>query len=104
MMHVCGNHTDLPRFFDYPTQVFNWDNFGPGNLSLAEAAAMTDKVIAGGIPHRQLHKLDDKALQQITEEAITGVNGRLMLAGGCGVGAMVEDPIRQAVALVPEQI
>lgn len=35
MFHVCGNHTELARFFDYPTQVINWDNFGPGNLTLA---------------------------------------------------------------------
>ena len=104
MLHVCGNHTDLPRFFDYPVQVFNWDNFGPGNLTLAEAAAVTDKVIAGGIPHRRLHKLDDRGLNEIAAEAIVGVGGPLMLAGGCGVGALVEDPIRRAVAQVPDQI
>ena len=107
ILHVCGNHTDLPRFFDYPTQVFNWDNFGPGNLTLAEAAALTagtNKVVAGGIPHRKLHKIDAAELAQIAQQAIAGVDGRLLLAGGCGVGAMLDDSIRSAVTNVPDQI
>lgn len=89
-------------FFDYPTQVINWDNFGPGNLTLAEAATRTDKVIAGGIPHRKLHKLSGQELADVAQQAIAGVDKRLILAGGCGVGAMVSDECRLAAAALPE--
>ncbi len=104
MMHVCGNNIGLQRFFDYPAQVFNWDNFGPGNLSLAEASALTDKVVAGGIPHTKLHRLTAAELTQVTGNAIEGAGTNLMLAGGCGVGALVDDEIRCAVAEVPVQL
>ncbi len=104
MLHVCGNNTALQRFFDYPTQIFNWDNFGPGNLSLAEASAMTDKVVAGGIPHRRLHKLQAGELQQITQQVLDGVTGKVMLAGGCGIGASVEDSIRCEVTEVADAL
>ena len=104
MMHVCGNNIGLQRFFDYPAQVFNWDNFGPGNLSLAEASALTDKVVAGGIPHTKLHRLTGPELTQVTSNAIEGAGPNLMLAGGCGVGALVNDEIRCAVAQVPAKL
>ncbi|MEM7019352.1 MAG: hypothetical protein AAF512_18670, partial [Pseudomonadota bacterium] len=104
MLHVCGNNIGLDRFFEYPVQVFNWDNFGPGNLTLAEAAQHTDKVIAGGIPHRKLHKLDSNGLADIAIEAVAGIQQKLMLTGGCGVGAMIGDEIRQAVCDVSQQI
>ena len=104
MFHVCGNHTELERFIDYPTQVINWDNFGPGNLTLAEAATITDKVIAGGIPHRKLHKLSAQELADVAQQAIAGVDKRLILAGGCGVGAMVSDECRLAAAALPDHL
>ncbi len=104
MFHVCGNNIQLERFFDYPVPIFNWDNFGPGNLTLAEASSLTDKVIAGGIPHRKLHKIDEQELLGIANEAIEGVEGRLILAGGCGVGASIDDDIRHSAAELPPKL
>ena len=49
MLHVCGNNIDLARFYDYPVQVLNWDNFGEGNPSSAEVARDSGKVVAGGM-------------------------------------------------------
>ena len=58
LLHVCGNHIGIDRFYDYPVQALSWDNFGPGNPSLREVLGASDKAVAGGIPHRLLHKLD----------------------------------------------
>ena len=35
MLHVCGNHIGMERFYDYPVPILNWDNFGEGNPTLA---------------------------------------------------------------------
>lgn len=103
MFHVCGNHINLPRFLDYPVQIFNWDNFGAGNPSLADASVLTDKVVAGGIPHKRIHKLDAAELKTIAAEALEGAGNRVMLTGGCGIGATVADDIRQAVTTLDLQ-
>jgi uroporphyrinogen decarboxylase len=50
IFHVCGNNIGLDRFLDYPNAVFNWNNFGPGNDSLAQASRKTSKIVAAGIP------------------------------------------------------
>jgi uroporphyrinogen decarboxylase len=104
IFHVCGNNIALDRYLDYPTPILNWDNFGPGNPSLIEAARITDKIIAGGIPHRKLHKLSPEALQEITNEALEGVGAKVILAGGCGIGATVSDEIRQLVTTLADQM
>ncbi len=104
MFHVCGNNIALPRFFDYPVAVLNWDNFGPGNMSLREASALTSQVVAGGVPHRKLHKLSNDELAEIARDALQGAGANVMLAGGCGVGATVADDIRRHVTQVAQQL
>ena len=97
MLHVCGDDIDMARFYDYPVDVLNWDNFGEGNPSLAEAAHASGKVVAGGIPHKKLHKLDSSGLSTIAQQARVGVDTKLILAGGCGIGATTPDGCRRAV-------
>lgn len=104
MLHVCGNNTALERYFDYPVQVINWDNFGPGNMSLREAAARTEQIVAGGIPHRRIHKMNVGELTRAAADSIGGIESRLMLAGGCAVGALVGDEMRHAAAALPDTL
>ncbi|MEM9624259.1 MAG: hypothetical protein AAF993_21645, partial [Pseudomonadota bacterium] len=99
-----GNNIGLERFFDYQNQTLNWDNFGHGYMSLAEATASTQQVVAGGIPHTKLHRLNEYELVQVARDAVQGVGLNLMLAGGCGVGALVGDEIRSAAAAVPARL
>jgi uroporphyrinogen decarboxylase len=96
MLHVCGNHIGLERFFDYPVAALNWDNFGEGNPSLGEVHSATDKVVAGGIPHLRIHKLTDQELLEEAVKATHRINTRLILAGGCAIGAEVGDGPRRA--------
>lgn len=97
MLHVCGNHIALERFFDYPVAALNWDNFGEGNPSLGEVHRATDKVIAGGIPHLRIHKLSNEELSAVAAEATAGLNTRVILAGGCAIGAEVGDGPRSSL-------
>jgi uroporphyrinogen decarboxylase len=100
MLHVCGNHIGLERFFDYPVAALNWDNFGEGNPSLREVHSATDKVVAGGIPHLRIHKLSDRQLLEEATMATDGLTTRTMLAGGCAIGAEVGEGPRGAVVQV----
>ncbi|MDP6376300.1 MAG: uroporphyrinogen decarboxylase family protein [Pseudomonadales bacterium] len=104
MLHVCGNHIEMQRFIEYPVQVLNWDNFGDGNPNLGEIHAKTDKVVAGGVPHRQLHKLDAPALRHVAANAVGGLAERLMLTGGCAVGAQIGDDVRLSIARLPAEL
>lgn len=104
MMHVCGNNIGLSRFYDYPVAVLNWDNFGDGNPTLVEASAQCKKVIAGGIPHKSIHKLDAQQLEEQAKAATAGVSSNLMLAGGCAIGALVSDGPRKSVVSIADNL
>lgn len=49
MMHVHAN-ARWDVLLDYPVQAFNFPNYGPNSLSLADAKAMTDKALVSGLP------------------------------------------------------
>ncbi len=103
MLHVCGNNIQLERFEGYPVHVLNWDNFGEGNPTLADVHNRTDKVVSGGLPHRRLHKLSHDEISETARDACEGLHDRLMLTGGCAVGAMLDDGCRAHMATIPQQ-
>ena len=104
MMHVCGNNIALDRFYDYPVHVLNWDNFGAGNPSLQAAAEACDKVVSGGVPHRAVHKLTSKELRAEIEGALDGVGDRVMLTGGCALGASIPLTVRQEIQALSSEL
>ena len=104
MLHVCGNHIGMDRFHEFPVEVLNWDNFGEGNPALADVAEASGKIVAGGIPHRRLHKLEEAELADQARAALGGLSRRVMLAGGCGIGATTAEPNRRSVVAVADQI
>lgn len=104
MLHVCGNHIGMARFYDYDVAVLNWDNFGAGNPSLREVAEASGKVVAGGIPHKAVHKLDQPALLAQATEALAGLDRGVLLAGGCAVGALTPDSARRMIVPVADSL
>ena len=102
MLHVCGNHIELERFYSYPVHVLNWDNFGEGNPSLSQVHADSDKVVAGGIPHRTLHEMSFDEIKNEAETSIGGIKDRIMLAGGCAVYPTLSSGIRRHVREIAE--
>jgi uroporphyrinogen decarboxylase len=103
ILHVCGNNIGLERFYDFPVSVLNWDNFGEGNPSLLQAHGACDKIVSGGVPHLHLHKLAPDHLYEQARSAVKGVDDRLMLTGGCAVGAMISDDVRKLISAFPER-
>lgn len=104
MLHICGDHIEIDRFLDYPVEVFNWDNFGAGNPSLIDVHGRTDKVVSGGIPHRQVHNLTMAELLEAARGATAGLDTRVMLTGGCAVGALLEMSRRVELAELPARL
>jgi uroporphyrinogen decarboxylase len=104
MLHICGNNISIDRYLDYPVHALNWDSFGPGNPGLADVHARTDRVVAGGIPHRQLHELEPDELQQTAERELGSLRRRVILAGGCAVGATIDAATRLEVAKIASRL
>lgn len=102
MLHACGNHIQLERFYSYPVHVLNWDNFGAGNPSLSQVHADSDKVVAGGIPHRTLHEMSHDEIKKDAETAIGHIKDRIMLAGGCAVFPTLSSDTRQYIREIAE--
>ena len=104
MLHVCGNNIGIARFYDYPVQVLNWDNFGEGNPDLAAVARESGKIVAGGIPHKSIHKLNADELMSSARQSLDGLTSGVLLAGGCGIGATTPDDARNAVVDIANQL
>jgi uroporphyrinogen decarboxylase len=104
MLHICGNHIEIDRFTDYPVQVLNWDSFGEGNPSLAHVRANTDKVVAGGIPHRDILQLSLDEIKDMAEKAVERIKNRIMLTGGCAVSALLDAEKRRYVREIAESL
>lgn len=92
MLHI---HGDGEVFFDLveqalPAQAVNWHTFTT-NVSMAEAAKKTDKILVGGLDHMKDFFIADRdvlkeRLQQRVKDASNAVEAnRLIIAGGCSI-------------------
>ena len=100
VLHVCRPNNMLARLLDYPVAAFNWAMHAPGNMSLADAAAKTDKAVLGGVDER--HGLLDgppDAVREQVREALRQTGGRrFLLAPGCSISPQTPpEHIRAAV-------
>lgn len=96
-LHVCGNHVEMERFLDYPVELLSWDDRGAGNPSMSELARRTDKALMAGVPHRRIHKLPPDALEAAVRGSVGGLDAGFVVAGGCAVGALLDDERMRAV-------
>jgi len=91
-LHLHGDALMFELLADFPAHVLNWYDRG-GGPSLAEARALTDRCLAGGIDHERTLLLGTPA--EIAGEvtaAIRDLDGRgLMIAPGCGVPITVPE-------------
>ena len=87
ILHVCRSNNRLAQLVDYPVAAVNWAVHGSGNASLADALALTDKAVMGGINERRtlLSGSPDNVRAQ-AHEALRQTGGtRFLLAPGCAV-------------------
>ncbi len=97
MLHVHGDRNLLfKEHLDLPFQAINWEAVAPpdtpGLVTLADARAMTDKIIVGGIDHHHdlfienndRKKLMDRLVGRVRDAVAAAGKDRLIMGPGCG--------------------
>jgi uroporphyrinogen decarboxylase len=86
VLHVCREHNLLYLLLDYPVRIFNWDEHGAGNASLAEIAARTSAAVMGGIDRGLLKQGTPETVDAEVRHSLARAGAaRLVLAGGCSI-------------------
>ena len=87
ILHNCGAHIYFDLLADYPVHAISWAATLPGNTTLAEGKARTDKAVMGGVSEKTT--LVDGTPEQVAaevREAIAQTEGRRVLVGpGCSI-------------------
>jgi uroporphyrinogen decarboxylase len=87
VLHNCGAGIYFDLLADYPVHAISWAATLPGNPSLADGLARTQKAVMGGISEKTT--LPDGAPEGVASEvrqALMETNGlRLLLAPGCSI-------------------
>lgn len=89
ILHVCGvGKLRMDWVLDYPVDAFNWDDRQPGNPSLADVRAATEKILVGGLDRfRDLagasrEEIKTRLLEKI-RRATEQAGRNLIVSGGC---------------------
>ncbi len=93
VVHVCKANNMLPLFRDYPVPVLSWNPFEAGNLSIHQAAQITDKIFLTGIDQNGvlINGSEDQIRSQIENSFRDSPPGRLMIGPGCAVKVNTPD-------------
>jgi uroporphyrinogen decarboxylase len=99
VVHVCKANNMLPLFRDYPAPVLSWNPFEGGNLSIHQAAQITDKIFLTGIDQKGvlLNGSEDQIKRQVENSLDDAPQGRLMVGPGCAL--KVDTPDENLFAL-----
>ena len=97
ILHIHGDSTlYFDKFLDYPFEALNWQSTIT-NVSLADAAKKTDKILIGGIEreHGFAWPTRDEVVEKIRQnvkDAVASVPAsRLIIAPGCALPNELEE-------------
>lgn len=93
IVHVCKTNNMLPLFRDYPAPVLSWNPFEAGNLSIHQAAQITDKIFLTGVDQKGvlLNGSEDQIKSQVENSLGDAPPARLMVSPGCAVKVNTPD-------------
>jgi len=100
VVHVCNKYNMLPLFREYPVPVLSWNPFDEGNLSIHQAAQITDKIFLTGVDHNVTLKSGSPAdIKLQIEKSLRQVPlGRMMVGPGCAIKVNTPDNNLKAVS------
>ncbi len=93
IMHVCKTNNMLPIFRDYPAPVISWNPFEEGNLSIEQAAQITDRIFLTGADQNGslLNGPAEDIKKQVSDSLESVPKGRLIVGPGCAVKVNTPD-------------
>jgi len=94
ILHVCGKNNMLDELLDYPVHGLNWDVHSPGNPSLVEVRAKTDRILIGGLNQAgSILEEGDENLEAEFSRALseTDNGNRFILGAGCVISTHTKD-------------
>lgn len=99
IIHVCGSQIDLNRVSGLRAEVLSWATNGDGNPSLAEGAAMSGRVVLGGVELAHLAE-GGEAVAKASAAAMAQMCGRdeFILGPGCSVHPYVPYAVLNVMA------
>jgi uroporphyrinogen decarboxylase len=86
ILHIHGTSLDVKRVLDYPIEAISVSDRLPGNPSLKQLRALTDKCLMGGIDET---KLAERSLPEVRDEVCDCVQQigkeKFILSPGCTI-------------------
>jgi uroporphyrinogen decarboxylase len=105
ILHVHGTHVDMKRVLDYPVEVFSVSDRLPGNPSLAQLRAMTDKCLMGGINES---KIQERSIPEIRDEMRDAFKqagkNKFIISPGCTSAPQTPQHILRTVRTVSREL
>lgn len=88
--HIHGDALYFDDCLDFPADVFNWWDRGPGGPALSSVKGKIKGCVMGGIDHKIVSKRTALYLKEhVREGRISGGKERFFLAGGCSIDSSV---------------
>jgi len=99
ILHVCRDNNMLGMLLDYPVAAFHWAATLPGNPSLGEVLARSDKAVIGGISEKTilLSGTPEQVMAEVREALAETGGRRLLLAPGCTIAPNTPEENLRAV-------
>lgn len=86
VLHICRHRNMFDLLADYPVHAINWAVGEPGNPSLKEGQARSDKAVMGGVAVATVAKGTPAEVASEVRRALAETGGRrFLLAPGCSV-------------------
>ena len=86
VLHVCRPRNMFDLLADYPVHAFNWAASEPGNPSLKEALARSERAVMGGVAVTTMAQGTPDGVASEVRQALVETGGRrFLLAPGCSI-------------------
>lgn len=96
--HIHGDELYLDDCLDFPVDVFNWWDRGPGGPALQSVKERINGCVMGGIDHKIVSKRTCGFLRDHVREGRTlGGNDKFFLAAGCSIDSSVNPQAIRAI-------
>jgi uroporphyrinogen decarboxylase len=87
VLHNCGAHIYFDLLADYPVHIISWAATLPGNPTLAEGHARTDKAVMGGVSEKStlVNGTTEEVAAEVWEAMRQTAGRRLLVGPGCSI-------------------